>query len=614
MTGDDGQVGPIPPSWVPFPSIGPDKLYVTPSEDERALPSRFIQPLVCLKRGSLRTGLGYVGVDSRILMGERYPAWGPAERRPCPMTADLPELGVLRPLLSMEAVLEAIGLSPEHQEILARGRPSTRRPRVAVIDADCGGWGALGDAVDETSPYVTPVNRWLQFPRAHRRPPPEQTVPGHGASMAGVVKAIAPRAQLGMFEAPLTQSSYVYPTDLAAAIARAVEEWRADVVLVAMAHGYWGMPAHLRTILKAAAGSGRGGRGTAIVCCSGRLDQNRDLHGDSAALAGDDLASQPWVIAVAASTLDGRWYRVNQYPLSRLGPSIELCAPGEPVTVPGAGTADDSSLAAAVVAGAAALVLETNPELTLAELRQLLRMTADVSVVDDAPAGTGIEAGRLNERDRTGHNFKVGYGKVHAMRACLAAADPVSFALLTSQPDELKRARAWEESLHRMAASSSRAREYLEVRKCLVPQVLVSPDLRDALHWLARHLHQIRRDGSPSWWDDGMDHGVLIDRIQHAVELSIRLPGTRPSPEDGRVERWAEHLLDALNTVPVRTITSVLAALLDFQHCLGHDSGAGDERSGHPSCPSTHGGDEPGGGRRAHPDRRGRGQRVFHSG
>src|SRR5687767_5416033 len=64
--GADGHPLPVPASWVPFPSVGEERLYVSPSMDEGALPARFIQPLVARRRGHPAHGRGYIGVDSRV--------------------------------------------------------------------------------------------------------------------------------------------------------------------------------------------------------------------------------------------------------------------------------------------------------------------------------------------------------------------------------------------------------------------------------------------------------------------------------------------------------------------------------------------------------------------
>ena len=99
---------------------------------------------------------------------------------------------------------------------------------------------------------------------------------------------------------------YLAPADLAAAVAAAVEGWRADVVLIAMSDGAWGRRAYLRDVLREAARSGRGGRGTSIFCSVGDPSRNHARQDDSAALGADDLASQPWVHAIAACDRAGR--------------------------------------------------------------------------------------------------------------------------------------------------------------------------------------------------------------------------------------------------------------------------------------------------------------------
>ncbi|MFY0575135.1 hypothetical protein ACN28S_12855 [Cystobacter fuscus] len=72
LPGADGRPLPVPASWVPFPSVGEERLYVSPSVDEGALPARFIQPLLCRERGHPTPGVGYIGVDSRVWMDERH--------------------------------------------------------------------------------------------------------------------------------------------------------------------------------------------------------------------------------------------------------------------------------------------------------------------------------------------------------------------------------------------------------------------------------------------------------------------------------------------------------------------------------------------------------------
>src|SRR5205814_9665568 len=133
--------------------------------------------------------------------------------------------------------------------------------------------------------------------------------------------------------------------DRAAATASAGGARRADVVLIAMSDGAWGTPRYLRDVLREAARCGRGGRGTPIFCSVGDPSRNHARQDDSAALGADDLASQPWVQAIAACDRAGHWYRV--YPgydcpgpsrdgrghtpgatYNRLGPAVALAAAG----------------------------------------------------------------------------------------------------------------------------------------------------------------------------------------------------------------------------------------------------------------------------------------------
>ena len=564
-------------SWIPFPSVGEERLYVSPSLDEGALPARFIQPLVCRRRGHPARGVGYIGVDSHVWMGERHvPQLAPRELPP-PSTPEQPEIGLPRPRLSVDTLLRAIGLpSPNSPALGWDGHP--RAPvRVAVIDTDCGGWGALR-GFDESSLHLTPVEQGLRFPRGQQAPEREQPMAGHGVVMAAAVEAVATDVRLGLFEIPFAHASYVHGTDLAAALARAVADWGADVVLIAMAHAGWGVPAHLRAILRGCARSGRGGRGAIIVCCTGRIDQNRDLHGDSTVLASDDFNAQPWVIPVAACGLMGGWYRVHRHPLGRLGPSVELCAPGELVTFPEVGAADDSSLAAALVAGTAARLLAVNPGLSLVEVRQLLRETALKLPSEEDPAAPGLEADRFNEWDQAGHNFKLGHGRVDALGACLSAADPVCYALLATrrslsgQPTdpssagmELEAARGWDFLLRNLAPQSELAQRYLALRGYLVPLVLRTPALQDALFWLTRHLRALRLYGPPAWPDDGTDHGALKDRCLHVLAvLEDSLEQAPPELPVKEVSRWLYEWVRRLDDMPSETVARFLAGACAF--------------------------------------------------
>ena len=81
-----------------------------------------------------------------------------------------------------------------------------------------------------------------------------------------------PDAHVGLFQIAGVGDAarpYLAPVDLAAAVAAAVEGWRADVVLIAMSDGAWGTPGYLRDVLREAART-RAGRPGAVDLLLGR--------------------------------------------------------------------------------------------------------------------------------------------------------------------------------------------------------------------------------------------------------------------------------------------------------------------------------------------------------
>ena len=80
--------------------------------------------------------------------------------------------------------------------------------------------------------------------------------PAHGTMMAGVVLAGRRMRASACFRSPASRAPRARisrPADLAAAVATAVEGWRADVVLIAMSDGAWGTPGYLGDVLREAA-------------------------------------------------------------------------------------------------------------------------------------------------------------------------------------------------------------------------------------------------------------------------------------------------------------------------------------------------------------------------
>ena len=390
--------------------------------------------------------------------------------------------------------------------------------------------------------------------------------PGHGTAMAGVVLAECPGACVGLFQIPGVAGAarpYLAPVDLAAAVAAAVGAWQADVVLIAMSDGAWGTPRYLREVLREAARCGRRGRGASIFCSVGDPSRNHVRQDDSAALGADDLASQPWVHAVAACDSQGGWYRVypgyqcpgpangnagNGATYNRLGPAVALAALGEPRRWSEHIAADDSSQASAVAAAAAARVLQKNRDLSAVELRALLALTADVPGAVDG--GRGLAAGTLDARDRLGHSLKIGHGVVNARAARLAAADPVCLALLATravpeaenQTPALALARAWQIGVRRAARRANPlARAYLRLAGRVSRLFLTSLSVQEALCWLARHVRALSEGARWTFWQ-GQDHGALIERIRHACE-TIR---EALDPDDGAPKAGVQLLETAL--------------------------------------------------------------------
>ena len=264
--------------------------------------------------------------------------------------------------------------------------------------------------------------------------------------------------------------------------------------------------------------------------------------------------------AIAACDARGGWYRV--YPgyhcagaggpavngnggpgatYNRLGPAVAMAAAGEPTRWSAHIAADDSSQASALAAAAVARVLDENRDLSAAELRALLALTADVPAVVDG--GSGLAAGAFDARDRLGHNFKTGHGPVNVPAACLAAADPVCLALLATRPVPdpagesiaLALARAWSQEVRRAADRGvPPAREYREVAGRLSRLFLTSLPVQEALCWLARHVRglvEAARPGSGTgrttarWWNEFVTRSIR--RGTRSTSTTPTLPACR---------------------------------------------------------------------------------------
>ena len=238
----------------------------------------------------------------------------------------------------------------------------------------------------------------------------------------------------------------------------------------------------------------------------------------------------------ARATARGGWYRV--YPgyvcpgggpanangpagatYNRLGPAVSLVAPGEPTRWSEHIAADDSSQSSRWRRPPRRASSQENRDLTAAELRALMALTADVPAVVDG--GRGLAAGSLDARDRLGHSLKIGHGPVNVRAARLAAVDPFCLALFATRPvpDPPRRiagARARAGLAGRGAPRGrGRAASALAPTRASAGRVsrlfLTSLPVQEAFCWLARHVRALAeaarmpRAGSASitarWWN-----------------------------------------------------------------------------------------------------------------
>ncbi|WP_158617622.1 S8/S53 family peptidase [Corallococcus sp. CA049B] len=510
------------------------------------------EPVLCARRGRQSQLLARAGIDVRVgiddevctpdFLGQRQDA---LKAMNAPRELLLEETGVPpktppavlqhEPELFVSA-LDLIGLS--RVRALQKGMPA--KVRVAILDESFAG-------LPPNQGYPAPVFRGL------RRPRPAlttfaPTMEHHGTRMAvALQEALGEGVELGLYrmvphEADV-HSSWIAPADVALTLAHAIQDWKADVVLIPMGDGLWGTPRYLQAVLREARRVGRDGKGVPIVCATGDTTWNHDQGSAmSYAMGADELHAQPWVMAVTATDTAGRWYRrfdrTRTGPIGRFGPSVTLSAPGElyRLGMLQERLADDTSIASALVAGVAAAVLRQAPGLDADEVRALLQWTADLPPVVDGGPGPASES--FNEWDRLGHNLKLGAGRVNALAAALAATDPVCAAVLLTRPrpgpiptrgvaesdPAMLRALAWlgwTRKAHADFPTPWRVLldAYLQVRGALARLVLHSWRWREALMWLARHLMALwATDGELLDPEGERDHGALLRRTHYMLD------------------------------------------------------------------------------------------------
>jgi subtilisin family serine protease len=256
----------------------------------------------------------------------------------------------------------------------------------------------------------------------------------HGTAVAGLALAartdgaipaaagVAPAARL----MPIRATEYLAEAGVYRAFVHARKK-RADIVSCS-----WGpeegrgvlddLPQHVQEQIDLLASDGRKGLGIPVFFSAGNGNETTDTDG---------WASYDKVIAVASSDHHDR--RVQE---SDFGRAIWVCAPSAPsdeksegkIPTLGLGEShvlfDGNSAACPQVAGVAALMLSANPGLHGADVREILKRTADPIDAgghtfldrDDKPRSTAYDKGSL-------HSPAYGYGRVNAEKAVLAARD-----------------------------------------------------------------------------------------------------------------------------------------------------------------------------------------------
>jgi len=180
-------------------------------------------------------------------------------------------------------------------------------------------------------------------------------------------------------------------------------DWGADIINCSW--GTYDVSDAVKETIQNLAQNGRGGKGTIIVFAAGNDSQD----------IGNDESAIPEVIAVGASDIDNQkaWY-------SNHGTELDVLAPGgydvgittlDPLGTDGVGTLSNDYLKALdghsfigtsastpIVSGVIALMLEQNPNMTLAEVTEALHNKSD-------------KIGNIEYVN--GHNNYYGYGKIN---------------------------------------------------------------------------------------------------------------------------------------------------------------------------------------------------------
>lgn len=273
--------------------------------------------------------------------------------------------------------------------------------RVAVLDS-----GIDIAHPDLASAYMDPYDAWSDDTDPSPNPgeycgtASEEICDGHGTAVAGIVLA---RANNGAGIVGLCPQCTLVPIKLlgegrgrgvsvdVAAFEHAIA---ADVAVI---NNSWGfieptpVPDILADVIHRAATEPRAGLGALVVFAAGNDDRE---------LGNNEMVALPEVLCVSASDSYGRPTNYTNY-----GDSVALAAPSATVSIAPGGamttTFGGTSAAAPVASGLAGWAFSVQPDLSAAELRQLLIDTAIPSP--------------LVVPDENGHDPYYGYGELSAV-------------------------------------------------------------------------------------------------------------------------------------------------------------------------------------------------------
>lgn len=337
----------------------------------------------------------------------------------------------------------------------------------------------MDDSVDINHPDFQAVGK-IVAPRDFKEndflPLPGEPEDNHGTSCAGV--AVAEENGIGSVGAapgcalmPIRTTGFLDDESIEAMFGWAMQKG-ASVISCSWGPSavYFPLSLRQRAAITLAATKGRNGKGCVIVFAAGNANRptngqinergwpNNVVQGPTQWLGG--FTVHPDVITVSASTSLNK-----KAAYSNWGAEVSVCAPSNNAPpgfglqeigyvftppqvntfLPGLGvvTADrldsagydptdftsefgGTSSACPLVAGVAALVLSANPDLTAAEVKQVLQQTADKIIDTDPDPQFGFRKGTY---ETNGRSDWFGHGKVNAFKAVQAALQRQSAAL-----------------------------------------------------------------------------------------------------------------------------------------------------------------------------------------